>query len=187
VSEELKKWFRKDNLLVLILAGILVFVIALPTEKKTKNTENGKEEVEAQVQIEQKDYVTELERRLQDILEQMEGVGRAQVLITLQTSEELVVEKDLVKNHSATDEEDDSGGIRTITQLQNSESTVYETQSGESAPYVIKTIFPKVEGVVVAAQGAGEGTVNKNITEMVETLFGVEAHKVKVVKLKRQN
>lgn len=32
-SDKLKKVFRKDNLLVLLLTGILLFIIALPTKK----------------------------------------------------------------------------------------------------------------------------------------------------------
>ena len=38
-------------------------------------------------------------------------------------------------------------------------------------------------GDVVVAQGAGTGTVNRNITDVVQALFDVEAHKVKVVKM----
>lgn len=48
---------------------------------------------------------------------------------------------------------------------------------------MIKTLPPEIEGVVVVAEGAGSGTVNRTIVEMVQALFGVEAHKVKVVKM----
>ena len=47
----------------------------------------------------------------------------------------------------------------------------------------IKTIFPKIEGVVVLAQGVGTGTISKDILEAVQALFGVEAHKIKVLKM----
>lgn len=55
--------------------------------------------------------------------------------------------------------------------------------SGNNEPYVVKTLLPKVKGVVVVAQGAGTGNINRNITDMVQALFNVEAHKVKVVKM----
>lgn len=48
---------------------------------------------------------------------------------------------------------------------------------------MVKTLTPEIEGVLVVAEGAGSGTVNKNITEIVQALFDVEAHKVKVVKM----
>jgi stage III sporulation protein AG len=50
-------------------------------------------------------------------------------------------------------------------------------------PYVVKTIVPQVEGVVVVGEGCGTGSVDKNVTEIVQALFGLEAHKVKVVKM----
>ena len=37
---------------------------------------------------------------------------------------------------------------------------------------------------LVVAEGAGKGTVSHSIVEIVQALFGVEAHKVKVVKMK---
>ena len=47
---------------------------------------------------------------------------------------------------------------------------------------MVKTLSPSVEGVVVVAEGAGNGEVNKNLSEAVQILFGVEAHRVKVLK-----
>lgn len=70
-----------------------------------------------------------------------------------------------------------------MSQLESGESTVYISSGSNSEPYVIKTLLPTVEGVVVVAQGAGTGNVNRNITEIVMALFGVEAHKVQVVKM----
>ena len=71
--------------------------------------------------------------------------------------------------------------------MEEQETTVYSTSGSSSEPYVVKTLYPKVEGVVVVAQGAGKGTVNKSITEIVQALFGLEAHKVMVVKMKETN
>ena len=94
-----------------------------------------------------------------------------------------MVEKDEPVSRSNTNESDSTGGSRTVTQLDTEEATVYRSDGSVSEPYVVKTLSPQVEGVVVVAQGADSGTVNKNITEMVQALFGLEAHKVKVVKM----
>ena len=37
--------------------------------------------------------------------------------------------------------------------------------------------------MVVVAQGAGTGNISRNITDVVQALFNIEAHKVKVVKM----
>lgn len=195
MKEKWKNWFRRDNLLILILSGVLLFIITLPTEseeeKEKKEQEGGtRKTVSGELQPAEKvqeDYAVELEKQLEETLCQMAGVGKVKVMITLQSSEELVVEKDAPMSRSNTSENDSAGGNRIVTQMDSSESTVYTTVDGENKPYVIKTILPKVEGVVVVAQGADNGTVNKNITEMVQALFNVEAHKVKVVKMASVN
>lgn len=199
LKESWKKWFRRDNLLILILSGVLLFIIALPTKgsdngKKTGQTDSGREAQQetgsgqgggytASEYVSDADFASELETRLEGVLSQMSGVGKVKVMITLQSSEELVVEKDEPTDRSNTNESDSAGGNRIITQVESAPSTVFRTNGSESEPYVVKTLSPRVEGVVVVAQGAGNGTVNQNITEMVQALFGVEAHKVKVVKM----
>jgi len=206
MKETIQKLFQRDNLITLVLAGILLFVISLPV-KDTNGTEEAKDAVgfsgnlfqtkessESALMAKQSnlsantseatgsDYAEYLENRLKKVLHGMEGVGEVEVMITLEASEELVVEKDEPLTRSNTNEEDAEGGKRIITELNTNETTIYRTEGNNSEPYVVKTILPKVEGVVVVAQGAGSGTVNKSITEVVQALFDVEAHKVKVVK-----
>lgn len=187
-----RKWLKKENLIVLVLVGILLFIIALPTKKGGQEAQGqtsgaavaestGEQEKEGL--LSEKAYVEEMEERLQKILASMAGVGKVQVMITVKSSGELIVEKEHPVSRSATQESDAQGGSRVINQVETKESTVYKTESGSSEPYVVKTLTPEIEGVLVVAEGAGSGTVNKNITEIVQALFDVEAHKVKVVKM----
>ena len=48
---------------------------------------------------------------------------------------------------------------------------------------VKKEMTPKIEGVVVIAQGGDDPVVMKNITEAVQALFDVDTHKIKVMKM----
>lgn len=202
LSKMKEKWFRRDNLLILVLSGVLLFVIAMPVKeenagakageagfgfagKQESNNGSGLAETNTAETAELGgiDGTGELERRLEEVLSEMAGVGQVKVMITLEASEELVVEKDEALVRSNTNESDSTGGNRIVNQIDTAPTTVYQTNGSDSEPYVVKTLSPRVEGVVVVAQGAGDGTVNKNITEMVQALFGVDAHKVKVVKM----
>lgn len=201
IKEAWKKWFRKDNLMILILSGVLLFIIALPIDGGKTEEKNGQRSAGASEEQQNpgsgaqgsnsdtygegsnSDFTADLERRLEGVLGEMSGVGEVEVMITLKSSEELVVEKDEPVTRSNTNESDSAGGSRIVTEMDSAESTVYRTTGSDSEPYVVKTLSPRVEGVVVVAEGAGNGTVNKSITEMVQALFGVEAHKVKVVKM----
>lgn len=199
-DERIKKLFSRENLLVLVLAGILLFIIALPsgeTGRKAEDTAEGKEEnlklsgteregentFKAAEEEAGLSYVADMERRLTEVLEEMAEVGKVRVMITLKSSGELVVEKEMPVSRSMTTETDAQGGSRTVNTSQVGESVVYSTEGGSSTPYVVKTYVPEIEGVLVVAEGAGSGTVNRTVTEIVQALFSVEAHKIKVVKM----
>ena len=46
-----------------------------------------------------------------------------------------------------------------------------------------KVLAPQVEGVAVSAEGGGNAKTVQNITEAIQALFGIEAHKIKIVKM----
>lgn len=197
MKKHMEKWLRKDNLLILLLVGVLLVVIALPTKKNSQEQQpevlqglsdspgsgsvNSSQPQEGNF-TETQEYAAYLEERLEETLSQISGVGTVRVMITLKATQELVLEKDQQTQSSSTTEEDSQGGNRSINQTSRSESTVYHS-SGNSEPYVVKTLLPQVEGVVVVAQGAGTGNISRNITDVVQALFNIEAHKVKVVKM----
>ena len=185
-----RQLFRKENLIVLILAGVLLFVISLPVEKSGKdekeqgtlNQEKQSDLLPAKEQTAE-EYAIYLEDKLRSALSKVADVGQVEVMITLKSSAELVIEKEEPIVRSVTDEKDSQGGSREVVEMDSQENTVYRTDGSVSEPYVIKTLVPKVEGVLVVAQGAGTGTVSRSIVEIVQALFGVEAHKVQVVKM----
>lgn len=200
-NEKVKKLFRKDNLLVLILAGILLFVIALPTregsEKRdtfnlpgtdsNRGADGGQADPEPTEEAEYLEYAAALEKRLTEVLADMADVGRVRVMITLKSSSELVVERETPVSRSVTTETDAQGGTRTVNTSDTGDSVIYSTDGGSSTPYVVKTYAPEIEGVLVVAEGAGTGTVNRTVTEIVQALFHIDAHKVMVVKMETKS
>lgn len=78
---------NRNNLLILALLGVLVLVLAIPTEKKTDSGMNLKtnEEVDGE----------QLEERLERILKHTEGVGDVRVMITeAEEAEKFATEKE---------------------------------------------------------------------------------------------
>ncbi len=182
MKNNITKYLKKENLIVLILAGVLLFVIAMPTKnEKQESATPASTPIPAKKVIPEEEYVHYLEGKLSKVLSEMEGVGKVHVMLTLKSTEELVVEKDVQIKRSQTEESDSEGGERILSTQEQGETTLQRTASGINEPYVVKTLLPKVEGVLVVAQGGDGKAINKKITEVVEALFGVEAHKVKVV------
>lgn len=184
------KWFRRDNLLILVLLGVLLFIVALPVKKEDPTADTGTETTAQQDAVETgtravtagstEEYTAYLEEKLKKMLESVRGLGEVEVMITLEASEERIVEKDMTAERSQTEEQDSAGGTRTVSSSNTGYETVYQDGS-QGSPFVVKTITPKVEGVLVVAEGAGKGNMTSEITQIAQALFGVEAHKVKVL------
>lgn len=190
VLDKIKK-IDRTHLLIAGLIGILLLVIALPTEEK-KNPEDGQKEREASGQqqsfVRQPEteisYQRQLEEQLSEVLGRMEGVGRVSVMITMKDSGETQVEKDVTRTEEKSAESDGQGVSRQNGGVSLEEETVLSQGEGSAqTPFVKKVTLPQVEGVLVVAQGAGNTAVVKNISDAIQALFPVEAHKIKVVKM----
>lgn len=114
----------KNKWMLILLVGILLVVIAIPT-KKTTNSSSGTEFATYETEE------TDLENRLEATLSKMQGVGEVHVMISFQ-----------------------------------------------------ETDMP--QGIVVIAEGGGNAVVVRNITDVVQALFNVDSHKIKVIE-KNQN
>ena len=174
MKEQLEKWKAmlktggKNRWAVFLLAGLLLLVISLPTgEGKSApvlQTEAADEKSVSQAE--------ELAERLEKVLSRVSGVGKTKVLVTLKSDGKRLVEKDSTTREDSSESRDQE------------ENTVYEKNgSGQEKPYVSETMEPEVSGVLVVAEGGDDPVTVREITEAVQALFGIEAHKIKVMKM----
>ena len=182
-----KKWkhVKKDQWLILFLAGVLLLIIAMPAGTNTQNSQSA---VTAQGGPDYDTYGAALEQRLETILQRMRGVGDVQVMITFRDQGESIVEKDVTMREDTQEGEQKEGETDTVNggsgSCENSETTVYARSDGDETPFVNRAILPKIDGVLIVAEGGDDSEVRKNISESVEALFRLDAHKIKIVKMK---
>lgn len=180
---------KKEQLVVLLLFGVLLVVIALPTTTGTMGAEKKDADISGTQGAAGTDtatltYEEQLEKRLSAILSQVAGAGRVEVMVTLESRGERIVEKDTPESRKSVEETDSSGGRRTTDEQDWGEETVYyEDGSGGKSPYVVKELEPNIEGVLVLAEGGDSAVVKQELLEAVQALFPIEAHKVKIMKL----
>ncbi len=125
---------------------------------------------------------------LKDILEKIVGVGEVEVLVTIDSTEEIVVERHHKDNQQTTQEKDQNGATRHITDVgRDGQVVLYETngRGGATVPLVVKTIKPQIRGVVVVARGAENAAVKKMLMDAVERGLAVPAHRISVVPRKQ--
>lgn len=158
--DKIKKIFenkekRVENLVsVLIILIITLIVINKilddePQEKVDYQNEIGVELAEDEIDV----LSTDLEKRLENILSKISGVGDVSVLLTYKESGSLVPIYNINSSISTIEEKDTSGGSK-ITETESMQKDVV-TESDESVVKE-KNIMPVIEGAIItASRGKG--------------------------------
>lgn len=187
--EKQKEKGNKKNVenLVIFLVILIITLIAINTIWKEDEEEINEETNMAGKTLATQNYeetnITEqenLERKLEDILGKIEGVGRVSILITYSETSQVVAMYNETQKESETEEADNGGGTRKITQIDSSKEVIYKEENGEKIPVTQKTILPKIEGAIITAEGAGNAQIKTFIIQAVEAATGLATHKIQV-------
>lgn len=113
-----------------------------------------------------------LNKELEDILSQVEGAGQVKVLINYKQSGEKILAYDMESNINENEGSKEN----------NSKSEV--VYDGNKMPVILKEYMPKVEGVIIVAQGGNIENVKKQLIAGTVALLGIDEHKIEVLKMK---
>ena len=75
---------------------------------------------------------------------------------------------------------DSEGGSRTIEEETNNKEVIFTEENGSNVPATKTIESPKVEGVIVIAEGAENANIKTNIISAIQAVTGVATHKVQV-------
>lgn len=129
-------------------------------------------------------YERLLENDLEAILSEVEGAGEVLVRVSLKAGPEKELAEDRTRSQRSTDERDERGGIRRITENTEDVRVVMAGQAAgfvESGPMAVKESRPEIAGVMVVADGAADPHTKSLLGEAVRTLLDIPAHKVIVL------
>lgn len=127
-----------------------------------------------------------MEERTKEILEKIVGVGTVDIMVTVDSTEEIVVQRDVKDSQQQSEETDASGGTRQTTQYTRDGEIVTYSQSGDETPIITKRIKPQVRGVLVVAKGAENKVVRGLIEEAVAKGLNVPSYRISVVPRKQE-
>ena len=167
MKEELKKLIEKAGtlkLLAVVICGVLLlfFSYSENADEKAAAPASSSDVTDAETKGTLEEYKAEREEELKQLLQRVDGVGHADVMITLKASNEKVTLKD---------------------NTQKGESNV-ENSSRDSSPYIIQEKEPEIEGIVIVCEGGYDSVIKREITDAVSALFSIESHKIKIMKSK---
>ena len=155
---------RYKFVLVVILAGVVLLLLpSFGGEKRGGGAvESSQESGSDPFQVE------ELERKLEQALAQIDGVGEVRVVLTLQSGPRRILAQD---SQSTVDE-----GRTEVTNV------VISAGSGVEGTVTLQQLSPRFQGALVVCSGGGEPTVQLRLVEAVSALTGLGADKISVCK-----
>ncbi|MFA5524036.1 MAG: sporulation stage III protein AG [Tissierellales bacterium] len=190
--EKLKEIFNSKNqkqnassLIILLFAGVIVLLLSnfflggkdTSSKLNLNGTENGVSE-DYISSFTEEDYIGGMEKRLEEILKKIKGVGEAHVMITFEDTSEKIPVFNTSQTNEKTDEKDAQGGAREVTREDLSKQIA--VGSGGDSLMIMKEIKPKVRGVIVVAEGAENIEIKEKLYSAVKTVLGISGNKVEI-------
>jgi stage III sporulation protein AG len=197
-NENSRKKMNLGNLSILVLIGILLVILSGAFKEKSiftsnnmmnddKNLVNLQQSVSTEAEENRiaRDGEEEVEKKLKETLENIQGVGKVQVMVYFKGGEEQVPAININDSTSLTEEKDVDGGTRKITQKNDGRSIVMMSTENGTEPFVVKKYKPEVTGVCVVAEGAENNLTKLEIQKAVVNLFDLKENKVNVYPMKK--
>jgi len=195
--EKLKNIFLKkeegkkkslENMVVFLIILIITIIMINTILKDEENIINKEDNNTKLAEVTQNDGTfneeNDISKKLENILEKINGAGEVNVLITYSENSEIVPLYNENINESTTEETDTSGGKRVINSKDNQKEVIYEEVEEGKKIVTQKIISPKIEGAIITAKGAKDINVKNNIIQAVEAATGLAIHKIQVFEMK---
>ena len=118
----------------------------------------------------------DLELRLQALLEAMDGVGKATVLLTVEHEGETEYAYDRTESQTVSE----GGGSQSRQQ-----ELVTLSENGGQTPVLLRSSAPQYRGAVVVCEGGDRAAVRLAVTQVVQSLTGISADRIVISKMKQ--
>jgi len=168
------KSIKHIEVIIAIVAVAIMILIFTGTKSSGNKTVATKTPADTKVES---DLISEWERKLSTILSGIDGVGKAEVMITAKSTSEKIT-----ANTTSSSTTLSGNGANSTTNVTT--SPIIVANGGTSEPYVTKEIMPEVMGVIVVAEGADNAVTKLSIMRAVQTALDVDSSCVEIYPMK---
>ena len=154
--------------LLILCAGVGLLVLPFGGGKKGQDTQSSLPAEQTAYSLEQ------TQERLEELLSQMDGVGRASVMLTVASGTQRVYQDDRALSYRGSTSAPEDYDSHTETVLLNRGSAGQEALQTQE-------IYPDYVGAVVVCDGAGSSAAVLKIKEAVSVLTGLGTDHISVV------
>ena len=150
---------NKKTLPILIICFTIGIIFLILSEY------SGFEKTKGEEVFDEKAYTSELETRLEAILNQMDGIEHATVMITLESGLQHDYASQITKNANK-----DSSSLETYLEM--------SADGGKSQPVIKTTLLPKIRGASAVCQGAANPEVQRKIIRLLASTLNLNENQI---------
>ena len=182
----MQRLLQNDNArkIIVVVGVVAILVIFLSSffggnKKQTTNTETSASAQSVD------DFKTQTEQSLTNLINGIEGVGNASVLVTIEKSSEQVYATE--EKTSTQTQQDKNTSSTTKNQSNNSNETKYlviKNSDGTQQPIAVTEVQPIVKGVVVVCDGGDNPLIQQKVIQAVTTALDITSTRVCVIQSK---
>lgn len=195
MKERWRDLFKKSNgkrlrqMLALLALGMTFLFIAGTMEqkpaKKNAAQDSGEEAYMPLAADAVGDYEKRLEARLEEALSKVDGVGAVKAVVKLSYQGEIELAEDVTYEKVVSEGGANADGRSSVTERREEKHVLVNGTGGIQEPIIMKQIEPKIEGVIIIAEGGENAAVKSSLTNAAGALMNLPVHKIAVLKMKQ--
>lgn len=166
-----------SNKLIVVLVAAAAFFLFLSGKTPDKKNPSDISVTESKSTEEKVINTEETEKRLEEILQMIDGAGDVSVMIYYSSTGEKIVASD---TRTRSEKNEKGEGVYDLSEDKEHNTVLYGGGSSEQ-PFVTEERLPKPGGIIVIAEGAKNEKVRYEIQEAVKALLGLSPNRIKVV------
>lgn len=117
-----------------------------------------------------------LEKRVESVLENIDGVGRVQVVLSMEQGEEIFYAYDRTESRN---ESETGAGATSQREL------VTLSENGGQVPIELRRTAPVYRGAAVVCDGGDSPSIRLAVTQVIQSLTGISADRIVISKMKQ--
>ena len=163
---------NNKKLALIVVAGFMIIAFIFISELDFNFADSNENETVDKLST--TEYCAYLEEKVTEIIECIDGAGKAKVMITLSETTVYIYatnDKNTRKNNDASDD----------STAQN-DYVIIERDNNDTG-LLIKTIEPKVRGVAIVCEGGNNSTVQNQIYSAISAVLNISTSRISISKL----
>ncbi|MEG2429343.1 MAG: hypothetical protein RSA99_03075 [Oscillospiraceae bacterium] len=137
-----------------------------------KNNKSVKTVQTNNIKSSEQEYLLNLTKQIEEMVEKIDGVGNANVTITMKNGSEQVFAKDEIGNIDSNEEEK--------KEEYQQKTIIVDDKNGQKTALISKTLEPTVNGVCVVCDGGNNFDIQQKVIYSVKTALNIGTNKVYV-------